>query len=70
MLQNDNIGRLATFSMRSLRRTYQNGIRQMPPSEEEVIAVTVPDLPPSCSLSLSLCSQSELQPKIYVWGGW
>lgn len=41
VLQNDNIGRLATFSMRSLRRTYQNGIRQMPPSDEEVIAVTV-----------------------------
>lgn len=40
VLQNDNIGRLATFSMRSLRRTYQNGIRQMPPSDEEVIAVT------------------------------
>jgi hypothetical protein len=55
MLQNDNIGRLATFSMRSLRRTYQNGVRQMPPSDEEVIAVTVP-LPapapaPSCRWS-------------------
>ncbi len=54
MLQNDNIGRLATFSMRSLRRTYQNGVRQMPPSDEEVIAVTV-QLPAPARCRWSTC---------------
>jgi len=53
------IGKLASFSMRNLRRTYQNGARHMPPSDEEINAVTVSMLSSSASSPLIANSFSE-----------